>query len=106
MITINIYYTGTNGSAKAFADDMISTGIVDNIRAQEGNLRYEYFKPIDDTETILLIDSWTSQEAIDKHHASPMMEKIAELRDKYDLHMTVERYVSDEFKEDQKFIRE
>ena len=106
MITINIYYTGTNGSAKAFADDMISTGIVDNIRAQEGKLRYEYFKPIDDTETILLIDSWTSQEAIDKHHASPMMEKIAELRDKYDLHMTVERYVSDEFKEDQKFIRE
>ena len=85
---------------------MISTGIVDNIRAQEGNLRYEYFQPLDKPETILLIDSWTSQEAIDKHHASPMMEKITELRDKYDLHMTVERYVSDEFKEDQKFIRE
>ena len=106
MITINIYYKGSNRSAKAFADDMISTGIVDNIRAQEGNLRYDYFQPIDNPETILLIDSWTSQEAIDKHHASPMMKKIAELRDKYDLHMTVERYVSDEFKEDQKFIRE
>ena len=105
MITINIYYKGTNGSAKAFADEMKSAGIVDDIRAQEGNLRYEYFQPIDDPETILLIDSWTSQEAIDKHHASPMMEKIAELRDKYDLHMTVERYVSDEFEDDQKFIR-
>ena len=105
MITINIYYKGTNGSAKAFADEMKSAGIVDDIRAQEGNLRYEYFQPIDDPETILLIDSWTSQEAIDKHHASPMMEKIEELRDKYDLHMTVERYVSDEFEEDQKYIR-
>ena len=105
MITINIYYKGTNGSAKAFADEMKSAGIVDDIRAQEGNLRYEYFQPIDDPETILLIDSWTNQEAIDKHHASPMMEKIAELRDKYDLHMTVERYVSDEFEEDQKYIR-
>ena len=106
MITINIYYKGSNGSAKAFADDMISTGIVDDIRAQEGNLRYEYFQPFDEPETILLIDSWINQEAIDKHHASPMMKKIAELRDKYDLHMTVERYVSDEFKEDQKFLRE
>lgn len=106
MITINIYYKGSNGSAKAFADDMISTGTVDNIRAQEGNLRYEYFQPFDEPETILLIDSWINQEAIDKHHASPMMKKIAELRDKYDLHMTVERYVSDEFKEDQKFLRE
>ena len=69
-------------------------------------MRYEYFQPFDEPETILLIDSWINQEAIDKHHASPMMKKIAELRDKYDLHMTVERYVSDEFKEDQKFIRE
>ncbi len=29
-------------------------------------------------------------------HASPMMAKITELRKKYDLHMRVERYVSDE----------
>jgi quinol monooxygenase YgiN len=51
---------------------------------------------MDDPETILLIDSWENQAAIDAHHASPMMKTIAELRDKYDLHMTVERYVSDD----------
>ena len=44
------------------------------------NLRYEYYLPFgeekagDDTsETILLIDSWENQEAIDLHHASPML---------------------------------
>ena len=42
-ITVNLYYTGTNGNA---------------------------------------------------HHASPMMETIAALREKYDLHMTVERFAS------------
>ncbi|MBO4865682.1 MAG: antibiotic biosynthesis monooxygenase, partial [Ruminococcus sp.] len=46
------------------------------------------------TETVLLIDSWTDQAAIDAHHASPMMQKIMELREKYDLHMTAERFVS------------
>ena len=51
--------------------------------------------PMDDEETVLLIDSWTDQEALDKHHASPMMTRITELREKYDLHMKVERYVSD-----------
>ena len=50
---------------------------------------------MDDEETVLLIDSWTDQEALDKHHASPMMTRITELREKYDLHMKVERYVSD-----------
>ena len=105
MITVNLYYKGVNGNARAFADDMESSGIADAIRAEKGNLRYEYFQPIDDPETVLLIDSWTDQAAIDAHHASPMMKRLAELRDKYDLHMTVERYVSDEYESDQQFIR-
>lgn len=105
MITVNLYYKGTNGNARAFANEMESSGIADAIRAEKGNLRYEYFQPLDDPETILLIDSWTDQAAIDAHHASPMMKQLAELRDKYDLHMTVERFVSDEYKSDEKFLR-
>ena len=54
---------------------------------------------------MLLIDSWTDQAAIDAHHASPMMQKIMELREKYDLHMTAERFVSEEMGVDEKFIR-
>ena len=105
-ITINIYYTGFNGNALKFAKEMESSGTVDAIRAEAGNLRYEYFQPINDPNTILLIDSWADQEALDKHHASPMMKKIAKLREKYDLHMRVERYVSDESTEGGEFIRE
>jgi len=95
-ITINIYYTGTNGNAKRFAEEMTSSGIVNNIRAESGNIRYDYFFPMDDEETVLLIDSWEDQKSIDIHHASPMMQQIIKLREKYDLHMNVERYVTDE----------
>ncbi len=95
-ITVNLYYTGVDGAARKFAEEMEATGVADAIRAESGNLRYAYFQPLDDPETILLIDSWENQEALDVHHASPMMGKIAELRDKYDLHMKAERYVSDE----------
>lgn len=107
-ITINIYYTGTNGNAKRFAREMVSSGIVNDIRAEEGNIGYEYFFPMDDEETVLLIDRWQEQRALDIHHASPMMSKISELREKYDLHMKVERYVSDDTgipAEDKRFIR-
>ncbi|MBE5971861.1 MAG: antibiotic biosynthesis monooxygenase [Lachnoclostridium sp.] len=76
-ITINIYYRGKNGNAKK-----------------------------QDDETVLLIDSWQNQEAIDLHHHSPMMQKITQLRDKYDLHMRVERYISDELPQaDKKYIK-
>lgn len=95
-ITINIYYTGTNGNAKKFAEEMTSSGIVNDIRAESGNIRYDYFFPMDDKETVLLIDSWEDQKSLDIHHASPMMQQIIKLREKYDLHMKVERYVTDE----------
>ena len=37
---------------------------------------------------------------------SSMMKQLADLRDKYDLHVTVERFVSDEYEADGKFVRE
>ena len=107
MITVNLYYTGTDGSARAFAEEMVSSGTVAAIRAEDGNVRYEYFFPMDDPETVLLIDQWRDQAAIDIHHASPMMAQIAALREKYDLHMKAERFVSDDAlpEKDMKFIK-
>ena len=90
--TINIYYTGENDNARKFVNEMISRGIVDRIREEEGNLKYEYFFPIDDSETVLLIDKWKDEEALDMHHKSEMMQEIAELREKYNLKMKVEKY--------------
>lgn len=111
-ITVNLRYTGKKGAAQAFAREMISSGTVEKIRAEKGNLRYEYYLPFGETseasdETILLIDSWENQEAIDLHHATPMMKTISELREKYDLHMTIERFISDDKipEKDKGFIR-
>ena len=106
MITVNLYYTGANGKARLFAQEMESSGTAAAIRAEQGNIRYEYFFPMNDPETVLLIDAWESQEAIDVHHASPMMATIKELREKYDLHMKVERFASAETPEsEERFIR-
>lgn len=91
-LVINIYYTGTNGSARKFAKEMISSGIVDRVRAEDGNEKYEYFYPVDDKETVLLIDKWKNQEALDIHHKSDIMQEIAKLREKYGLRMRVEKY--------------
>ena len=91
-LIVNIYYSGENGNARRFAEEMVSTGVVDRVRGEEGNLRYEYFFPMDDNETVMLIDKWKDQEAIDIHHKSPMMMEIADLRNKYNLKMRVERF--------------
>ena len=109
MITVNIRYIGEDGSARRFAEEMERSGTADLIRAEDGNLRYEYYIPLKDSETVLLIDSWRDQSSLDFHHSSPMMKAIAELREKYALRMKVERYLSDEngiTDNDRKFIKE
>ena len=107
-ITMNLYYTGRDGNARKFAEEMEQSGTAGRIRAEAGNEKYEYFFPMDDPETVLLIDSWKDQKALDMHHASPMMGTIAALREKYDLHMKAERYISDPTgisDSDEKFIK-
>lgn len=108
-ILVHLYYTGKNGSAHRFAQEMESSGTADLIRREAGNEGYDYFFPCGDFETVLLIDRWKDQASLDAHHASPMMDTITHLREKYDLHMRAERYVSDEQgipSSDKRFIKE
>lgn len=65
-------------------------------KSRKRKLRYDYLLPINDDNTVLMIDSWEDQEAIDNHHSSEMMNTIIQLREKYNLSMKAERYISDE----------
>ncbi|MDE6058741.1 MAG: antibiotic biosynthesis monooxygenase [Clostridia bacterium] len=90
-ITVNLYYTGKDGAARKFAEEMVESGIVAAVRAEAGNERYEYFFPMDDPETVLLIDRWKDEDALDFHHKSELMPKIAALREKYRLKLKAEK---------------
>ncbi|WOY89097.1 antibiotic biosynthesis monooxygenase [Ligilactobacillus murinus] len=105
-LTINIFYTGVGQNAQKFVKEMETSGLADKIRAQVGNERYEYYLSLEDPQTVLLIDQWTGQAALDRHHASEMMDEIVKLRDKYELHMQVQNYVPTKAAtKDEKFIR-
>lgn len=102
-LTINILYKGKD--SKKFAKEMTEKGIVDRIRAQKGNIRYEYYQSLEREDEILLVDIWQSQEALDIHHQSPMMTEIMQLREKYDVRMEVHKYQKIEGSNDDKYIR-
>ena len=94
-LTIHIYYTGTDGNARRFAEEMMASGIVEAVRQEAGNEHYAYYFPMEDPETVLLIDRWKDQAALDIHHKSPMMEQIAALRKKYKIRMKVQRFTEE-----------
>ena len=73
----------------------MSSGIVEAVRQEAGNEHYAYYFPMEDPETVLLIDRWRDQEALDIHHKSPMMAQITELKKKYKIRMKVQRFTDD-----------
>lgn len=42
-LIINIYYTGEQGNARRFAEEMISSGIVDKVCAEDSNENIKEF---------------------------------------------------------------
>ena len=94
-ITVHLYYTGRDGSARAFAREMMESGLVEAVRKEDGNEMYAYFLPVEDEETVLLIDRWRDQAALDAHHKSDIMKRIAALRDRHHLRLRVERYIDE-----------
>lgn len=94
-ITRIVYYTGENGSARRFVRNMEESGAASLIRREEGNERYEYFFSATDPETVMLVDQWRDQDAIDVHERSLMKKDVLELRKDYGLKMRIERYYSE-----------
>ena len=83
QLVINIRYSGENGNARKYVEEMERSGIAEKIRSIEGCIRYDYFFPADDPEGLLLIDEWADQKALDRYHNSPVMHEAAALREKY-----------------------
>lgn len=90
-----VLYGKKRGSEREFANEMESSGIADKVRNEKGNLGYEYFFSQKDEETVLLVDKWADEQAIDDHHKSEMMKEIARLRDKYKLRLKVEKFIKE-----------
>ena len=89
-ITNNVFYIGED--AIGFMNEMINSGLVNEIRRIDGVLKYEYFVSSNDRNIVLLVDSFVNQEALDNYHKSDVMKKVMNIRNKYNLKMDVKKY--------------
>lgn len=92
QITINIRYNAPDGNALKYMKEMETTGYADSIRAIPGCIRYDYFIPQDDPQSVLLIDSWEDQAALNRYHSSAVMKKAEALREKYHIQRRAEMF--------------
>lgn len=92
-IVLHVTYTGEKGSARAFAQEMMSGGLQQAVLGEDGCLQYHYFQPVggDDTQVVLL-EKWRDAAALAAHSNGEPMAKIKALKEQYDLDTALERF--------------
>ena len=83
MMLFQVTYTMLPGQRDAFLQMMRESGILDQIRREEGCLDYRYYPPEEEDGTLLLVERWTGPEAQKAHMATSHMARLGQVKAQY-----------------------
>lgn len=83
MMLFQVTYTMLPGHRDAFLQMMRESGILDQIRREEGCLDYRYYLPEEEDGTLLLVERWTGPEAQKAHMATGHMARLGQVKAQY-----------------------
>nr|WP_242868452.1 antibiotic biosynthesis monooxygenase [Clostridium neonatale] len=91
-IILNVIYTVKDGTRQDFYNEIVKEKIDQLSRDEEGNIKYEYYFPVEDENKILLIEVWKDAEAQKLHNKSEHFEKLQKIKEKYVINVQFERF--------------
>ena len=83
MMLFQVTYTMLPGQRDAFLQMMRESGILDQIRREEGCLDYRYYLPEEEDGTLLLVERWTGTEGQKAHMATSHMARLGQVKAQY-----------------------
>ena len=83
MMLFQVTYTMLPGQRDAVLQMMRESGILDQIRREEGCLDYRYYLPEEEDGTLLLVERWTGPEAQKAHMATSHMARLGQVKAQY-----------------------
>ena len=83
MMLFQVTYTMLPGQRDAFLQMMRESGILDQIRREEGCLDYRYYLPEEEDGTLLLVERGTGPEAQKAHMATGHMARLGQVKAQY-----------------------
>ena len=83
MIVLLVTYKCKPEMRDDFLEMIYSEGIDAASRAEDGNIQYDYFTPVDSSDELLLIEKWRDAEALDRHHTQPHFARLGELKKEF-----------------------
>ena len=95
MEVVVVTYHCKEGKRDAFLEAIQKEGLDAASRAEAGNRRYAYFKPVEEENDLLLLETWADQEAVQIHGGQAHYKRLGELKSEYVIETVIERYHAD-----------
>ena len=92
MIVLNVTYKCKAGKREKFLEKIVSEGIDVACRAEAGNIKYDYYTPVDGSDDLLLVEKWRDVEALANHGKQPHLARLGELKTEFVLDTVIEKF--------------
>ena len=93
MIVLNVTYKCKPDMREEFYEMILAEGLDEASRAEEGNLKYDYYFPVDDSDEMLLVEKWKDAEALAEHGKQLHFARLGELKGTYVIDTIIEKFV-------------
>lgn len=70
-IRMLVTYKVKHGKRDDFISEIKQNDIIEKSRNEQGNIKYDYFIPLENDNELLLIEEWENQLCIDQHKTTP-----------------------------------
>lgn len=92
MIVLNVTYKCKPDAREKFLEAIVAEGIDIASRAENGNIKYDYYTPVEGNDELLLVEKWRDADALAEHHKLPHFTRLGELKPEYVLNTIIEKY--------------
>ena len=89
---VEVHYHIKEGRRADFYAEIKKRGLADASRAEAGCEKYDYFFSPEDENELLLIEIWSSAEAVNQHMGSAHYKELIALKQEYVLETEITRY--------------
>lgn len=92
MIVLNVTYKCRPEMREKFLEAIMAEGIDAACRAEEGNIKYDYYRPVDGSGDLLLVEKWRDADALAEHGKQTHFARLGELKPEFVEDTVIEKY--------------
>lgn len=83
ILLMHVTYKVKEGRRDEFTKKVKDLGIMAASKQEPGNLFYEYYYPIDDENSVLLVEAWANTDSQVQHTKTEHFKMLSELKNEY-----------------------